>query len=209
MPIRDQGLAAEPSEYSGVVLTGDGRRPPHARGVSNGGSLRVLADSTGRGGRVDKSPPLRSGHLTLALFAYLEKSAAGGTLETNIRGEQGNFELSLDERGCLQASVRTANGELVSVSSGSPFSSKTWRHVVLIADGKKLRIYESGQLVASTSCPLLGNSESDSLWFGTDVSGHKLWNGRIDELSLFDRALSDDEINDLRPAALEEMAATQ
>ena len=209
MPIRDRGLAAEPPQYSGVVLTGDGRRPPHARGVSNGGSLRVLADSTGRGGRVDAGPPLGTGKFTLALFAYLESSAAGGTLVTNMQGDQGNFAISLNERGRLHVSVRTDQGESLSVSSDSAFPLQTWRHLIVIADGEKLQIYENGQLVASARSSMLANGESDSLWFGTDAEGLRLWNGRIDELALFDRALSAREITDLHPAALEEMTTTK
>ena len=44
MAIRDKGLASDPPEYSGVVLTGDGKRPPHAaRRI-----FRWIVESTGR-----------------------------------------------------------------------------------------------------------------------------------------------------------------
>lgn len=206
MPIRDRGLAAIPTQYSGVVLTGDGRRPPHARGVSTGGSLRVLADSTGRGGRVDTPPPLDTSRFTLAVFVFLENRAPNGTVATNIRGNQGNFAFSLNEKGCLQAMIRNHKGELISVSTDTAFPLRTWRHLIITADGKQLRIYENGQLLASSPSSEMANSESDSLWFGTDPDGLRLWNGRIDELALFDRALSAEEITNLHPAALEEMA---
>ena len=209
MPIRDRGLAAEPPQYSGVVLTGDGRRPPHARGVSNGGSLRVLADSTGRGGRVDTPLPLRTGQFTLAGFVYLENPAPNGTVATNIQGDQGNFSLSLDERGFLMASIRTNEGELISVSADSAFPFQTWRHLIMTVDGEELQIYEDGQLVASSPCSRIAGNETDPIWIGTDAAGFRLWNGRIDELALFDRALSAEEIADLLPAALEEMATTE
>ncbi len=97
MAILDKGLVSEPTQHSGVVLTADGNRPPHARGVFAGGSLRVRADSTGRGGRVDSPPPLGAGEFTLAVFVYLETPSHEGTVATNIRGDEGNFALSLDE----------------------------------------------------------------------------------------------------------------
>jgi hypothetical protein len=52
----------------------------------------------------------------------------------------------------------------------------------------------------------VADREAESLWFGTDAGGLKLWNGRIDEVALFDRALSDKEFADLYQAAREEMA---
>jgi hypothetical protein len=85
MPIRDRGLVSNPPEYSGVVLTGEeGKRPPHARGVFVGGSLRVGADSIGRGGRVDSPPALSTGQCSLTVFVYLETPAKGAMVATNL-----------------------------------------------------------------------------------------------------------------------------
>ncbi len=84
-----------------------------------------------------------------------------------------------------------------------------WRHVIMTADGDQLRIYEDGQLVASTRCKVMTTSDSTSVWFGTGADGSGLWNGRIDELALFDKALSDKDIADLHQAALEEMARSE
>ena len=140
MAIRDKGLVSEPPQYSGEVLTGDGIRPPHARGVFAGGSLRVGADSTGRGGRVDSPPPLTTGQFTLAVFVYLEDvNTHGGMVATNIRDDEGNFALSLDEDGVLQATVRKSDGELRSVASSTSLPLTTWRHLVVTADGEQLR----------------------------------------------------------------------
>lgn len=209
MPIRDKGLVSEPPEYSGVVLTGDGIRPPHASGVFAGGSLRVMADSSGRGGRVDSPPPLSTGQFTLAVYVYLEAPAHEGTVATNIRGDEGSFALALDEHGLLQVTIRNRDGELQSATSAALLPPKTWRHVVVTADGEHLRIYEDGQLSASTPCAMLAASDSETIWFGTDADGIGLWNGRIDELALFDRALSEQDIAGLYQAALEEMARSE
>lgn len=209
MPIRDKGLVSEPTQYSGEVLTGDGIRPPHARGVFTGGSLRVRADSTGRGGRVDSPPPLGTGQFTLAVFVYLETRSPDATVATNILDEEGNFALSLDDDGVLKATVRNRDGELRSIASDAVLTLTTWRHIVVTADGGQLRIYEDGQLVASGECGMMANSDSETVWFGTDADGFGLWNGRIDELALFDKALSDKDIADLYQAALDEMARSK
>ncbi len=205
MAIRDQGLACLPPEYAGVVLTGDGNRPPHARGVFAGGSLRVLADSSGRGGRVDIPPPLRTGQFTLAACVYLEAGARNGIVATNIRSNHGNFALGLDENGFLQATIRNRDGDLLSVSGEAAVALHTWRHVVMTVDGQQFRLYEDGHLVASAACSPVADSVADVLWFGTNADGKNLWDGRIDEVALFDRTLSDAEVTELYQSALGEM----
>ncbi|TWU38271.1 LamG-like jellyroll fold domain-containing protein [Novipirellula artificiosorum] len=206
MAIRDKGLVSEPPSYSGVVLMGDGIRPPHASGVFAGGSMRVRADSSGRGGRVPTPPMLIAGQFTLAVFVYLETPTHGGTVATNIRGDDGNFSLALDKNRRMQATIRTTNDDLQSVASDVLVPLQTWSHVVVTANGKSLQIYENGQLVASTRCSQMANSVSTPLWFGTNGDGLALWDGRIDELALFDTALSANDIAYLYQSALEEMA---
>ncbi len=110
-------------KHSGVVLTGEGKRPPHACGVFVGGSLRVGVDSTGRGGRVDTPPALGTGQFSLTVFVYLEDPAQKGVVATNFDGERGNFDLSLDENGMLQASIRNNDGD-VNVVAGNATSCR-------------------------------------------------------------------------------------
>lgn len=209
MAIRDQGLTCVPPEYSGVVLTGDGKRPPHARGVFAGGSLRVLADSIGRGGRVDTSPPLRTGQLTLSAFVYLEAVTPNGIVANTIRADDGNFTLGLNEMGEIEATVRNRDGDLQTVSGDSAIALHTWRHVVMTVDGQSHCLYEDGRLVVSSPCLPLAESGADSLWFGTDADGQNLWNGRIDEVVLFDKAASNAEVTKLYQAALEEIGKSE
>ena len=73
-------------------------------------------------------------------------------------------------------------------------------------DDEQLRLYENGQPVATAPCSMLATSETQPIWFGTDAEGIRLWDGRIDELALFDRALGADEIAELYQAALDEIA---
>ncbi len=209
MPIRDRGLVSEPPEYSGVVLTGEGKRPPHARGVFVGGSLRVGADSTGRGGRVDSPPALRTGQFSLIVFVYLEAPAHSAMVATNLHDRQGNFGLSLDENGTLQTAIRINNGDVSSIAGDSVLPLKTWRHIVVTADGEHLQLYEDGKLVASKPCAAVAASDSETVWFGTDVKATRVWDGRIDEVALFDRALNVEEIAALYRTAQEEIARSR
>lgn len=209
MPIRDRGLVSEPPEYSGVVLTGEGKRPPHARGVFVGGSLRVGVDSSGLGGRVDSPPDLSTGRFSLTVFVYLEAPARNAMVATNLHDGQGNFSLSLNENGLLRAAIRSSNGDVSTIAGGSVLPQKTWRHLVVTADGKQLQFYEDGTLVASTACGPMAVSDAETVWFGTDARATQVWDGRIDEVALFDRALTAEEIAALYRTAQEEIARSR
>lgn len=75
--------------------------------------------------------------------------------------------------------------------------------------GEQLQFYEDGKLAASTRCGALAASESGTVWFGTDARATQMWDGRIDELALFDRALTEEEIAALYRTAQEEIARSQ
>ena len=79
----------------------------------------------------------------------------------------------------------------------------------MTVDGQRFCLYEDGDLVASTAAPGLAASREGKLWFGTDAEGMNLWNGRIDEVTLFDRSLSDVEIRNLYQAALKEIRKSE
>jgi hypothetical protein len=206
MPIRDRGLVAQPLRYSGVVLTGEGKRPPHACGVFIGGSLRVGGDSSGLGGRVDAPPALSTGQFSLAVFVYREGPAQNGVVARNFDGQRGSFDLSLDENGRLQATIRNSDRDVNVLTSKSTLPLKTWQHVVVTADGEKLQLYEDGDLVASKRCQALATTDAETVWFGTDARAVHVWSGRIDEVALFDRALTKDEVAALYFTAQEEIA---
>ncbi|EGF25282.1 LamG-like jellyroll fold domain-containing protein [Rhodopirellula baltica] len=209
MPIRDKGLVSEPPKYSGVVLTGEGKRPPHARGVFVGGSLRVGVDSIGRGGRVNDPPALNTGQFSVTLFVYRESDDASATAVTNMHDDQGNFDVSLDDDGRLQATARCLDGSQSTVIGESVLPLRQWRHVVLTVDGLNMHFYEDGKLVGSKPCAELATSESDPIWFGTNASTTQAWDGRVDEVALFDRALDDEEVLTLYRLAQEEITRSR
>ena len=74
-----------------------------------------------------------------------------------------------------------------------------WHHVTLVRDGHTVRIYLNGNPqpeieVSSTSDAIL---RLDHLFFGGRCDNQSNWEGRLDEVTVFNRALSADEIDNL------------
>ncbi len=77
----------------------------------------------------------------------------------------------------------------------------TWHHVCLARDGQQVRVYLDGKLDIQTEAPQPLPSGLDQLFFGGRSDNQDNWEGRLDEIAVFDRALTEDEIARLaRPA---------
>ncbi|MCL1856239.1 MAG: LamG domain-containing protein [Kiritimatiellaeota bacterium] len=85
------------------------------------------------------------------------------------------------------------------------YRDNQWHHAVVIRDGANAQIWVDGILkdsignmitVKSTSALCVGNS------FSTDAYQRISWNGQIDEVRVYDRALSPAEIGELHTAGL-------
>ena len=72
-----------------------------------------------------------------------------------------------------------------------------------------MHFYEDGKLVESKPCAELATSESDPIWFGNNASTTQVWDGRIDEVALLDRALDDEEVLTLYRLAQEEITRSR
>ena len=67
----------------------------------------------------------------------------------------------------------------------------TWQHVVLVREGEKVRVYLNGALEIEG---MANSSSIPSAFFGGRSDNDSNWEGRLDEIAVFDRALSADEV---------------
>ena len=116
-----------------------------------------------------------------------------------------SFALSVDASGKILGQVRDKARGWVSTMGQSQLPLRQWRHIVLTADGESLKLYEDGQMVSLTNCSAMSGVNVEAMWFGTNSKGTALWNGRIDELAIFDKSLSDAEVNALFRTAVEQV----
>jgi hypothetical protein len=132
-------------------------------------------------------------------------------------GITGQFHIGLYFDGDLSACVTQRDGQRVEVREGASylFPLNTWQHVALVADGTVLRLYRNGMEVDSVPCAgVLHRPLVASLGIGckTDSSGAAppspaagnfysvrefFWLGQIDELAVFNRALTAEQVAQL------------
>jgi hypothetical protein len=69
-----------------------------------------------------------------------------------------------------------------------------WSHVVVVRDGESLRVFLNGELEIESSAPAV---QIPDLMFGGRSDNDSNWEGRMDEIAVFDRALNASEVKAL------------
>jgi hypothetical protein len=175
-----------------------------------------------QGAFMPEFPYSTNGTLTVSAWVYPRSSRYWSAIVKN-RGEskqsQGQFSLGLYERdGTLVARVTQGDGleVLVHEAAGSPLPLNAWVHVTMVADGSTLKIYRDGREVGSVPCagvdpkPTLKSLSvgyrAGSAPDGTPAvtNNGEYWDGLVDEVAIFHRALTADQVRQLyeegRPA---------
>jgi hypothetical protein len=86
------------------------------------------------------------------------------------------------------------NGTWYAASFGT-LAANTWYHLAATYDGETLRTYRNGSLVTSNTAPSgAAAAESATLKLGRHAAAAQYFRGVIDDVRLYDRALSQSEI---------------
>jgi hypothetical protein len=96
---------------------------------------------------------------------------------------------------------KTYQGGSGAIVDQSDYTDGEWHHVVVNKNGTSGELWIDGQLVGtSESIKTVNNNQP--LLFGYSVSGdgfqRKYWSGKIDDIRIYNRELSEDEIEQLR-----------
>lgn len=115
-----------------------------------------------------------------------------------MSGTNENWAYFINSGGTYTHFVITPNGVRQTINSpGGAFKPKEWNFTAGTYDGKRVRIYMNGKLV--TDQPMTGKltPNKNTLRIGHREGSSHWWNGMLDEIGVFRRALSEDEINDI------------
>jgi Concanavalin A-like lectin/glucanases superfamily len=72
-----------------------------------------------------------------------------------------------------------------------------WQHVTLVRDGKAVRVYLNGNLELESTSLVDPFTSLGECFFGGRSDNDSNWEGRIDEVTVFNRTLTDAEVNSL------------
>lgn len=160
------------------------------------------------------SPAFGGGHASRAIHL------AGGSIDTGVLPLPESYSVELWCWNGLESDVREVTGTLWSfggdcltlsgtashsrgrLTLGSqvgttPFPLRTWNHVVLVRRGEIVAVYLNGHSVPELEerLPLATDEEAPGFVGGGGPFGdNATWEGKLDEIAVYDRPLSSDEI---------------
>ncbi|MCB9850907.1 MAG: hypothetical protein H6817_09415 [Phycisphaerales bacterium] len=169
------------------------------------GLLGTALKFDGRNDVLDLGPVNFSGSaMTIALwmraddfdnnYARLISKASG----TNVSDTY--WSLIADGDARVHFVLRTSGWSKEVETSRNIVNRGEWHHVAATYDGDKMKVYVDGNMVASTNkSGMINSSNSVNAAIGNQPTGagDRPFDGKIDEVYLINRALSDVEISDL------------
>ena len=93
---------------------------------------------------------------------------------------------------------RLKTGSSTSTLGASPnLPTNQWVHIAAVYDGSKMRIYQNGVQVGSMNKTGNITQSNYNVLVGANPNNYSVWNGKIDEVVIYQRALSATEVASL------------
>jgi glucose/arabinose dehydrogenase/PKD repeat protein len=185
---------------------GSGTAIADASGNANGGSVTGAAWVDGRYGKAlsfdgvndlvtvsDAQSLDLTGGVTLEAWVFPRTTSGWRTVLLKERSGQLAYGIYANT-GTNRASVEVATGANLDVRSATPLAVNTWTHLAGTYDGATLRLYVNGTQVSSRSATGAITASGSPLRIGGNTIWGEYFDGLIDEVRIYTRALSQSEI---------------
>jgi hypothetical protein len=127
------------------------------------------------------------------LSAWVNTVSSGTILSMQNGGDNG-YNLGINY-GIIRFCVYANTTQSCAGGGSYPLSSPTWTYFTAVFDGSNISVYANGALVASASAPT-PTASTGPLAFGTaQRGGYTNFTGSLDDIRLYNRALSASEIS--------------
>lgn len=137
-------------------------------------------------------------YFSFIAWAYFDSSGAYDCCKT-IVGEYKTATLIIDSTsGYTEVFMLGSNGTSYTAKDSNPIGTDNFVHFAATYDHSTMKLYRNGTLVASTSVNVdYSSSTQDGVYVGNDPHyGNREWIGKLDEVGVYDRALSATEVSD-------------
>jgi hypothetical protein len=99
--------------------------------------------------------------------------------------------------------IGEGGGSFTDAGANSSIEAGVWTHLAFTYDGRHMLIYEDGELVGGNTQTTGPLAAGGPLYIGCDPNGSETFRGRIDEVRIYGRALSEGEIQADRSAPIQ------
>lgn len=179
-----------------------------------GSGLRLGGPAHRSFGFIPKTAPLNSGKLSVGLWAMASTRPADATALDIIdnRSQQSLIQVKLlGLEGDLACLVRKNEHEFLNLREVKRFPLEQWSFLCVVIDGSTVQLFRNGQFIDSNEMSTFPLKLDCGIYIGAQAASSdrhtvspgagNFWHGRLDELSIFDYALSQADIEKLYDSA--------
>ena len=163
-------------------------------------------------GYIPNFPRAKNEQLTVGAWVIANRRSRWATIVKNWSKERehdegGQFHFGLfGDDGDLEVHVHDREYQEVQLRENVPLPLGQWHFVAFTMDGTTLRLYRNGNEIASTACNGLSQFAPSALGVGVKLDGSNVyaqartggfWDGRLDDIVIFHRALTADQLKTL------------
>jgi hypothetical protein len=143
--------------------------------------------------------------ISISAWVYAKSRPEWATIIKNWGNSKwGQFHFGLNPKGYLDVEIMSKDNEKIHTREDQRFPTGSWQHVAFVHTGLEVRLYRNGELVNTETVNGISNTgRLKSLGIGTKISdsdqgaasyapGH--WDGSLDEIAIFNHALTEQEI---------------
>ena len=133
----------------------------------------------------------------LTIAAWVNRSSTSSGYLVKKSDASNGYRLWITTTGTVQFDL-LFSGTTKTVTSTTTLPLNQWKHITARYNGTELRVFIDGTIESATTAAT-GSlaATTEALWLGYyDATDHHL-HGHLDDVSIYDRALSDSEITDL------------
>ena len=176
-----------------------------------GSALRLGGPSQQTYASADEYPQASGDTLSVVAWVYARSRPRWASIAKNWAGganDRGQFHFGLrEDSGELEAHIEDDSGTEITVHDREPLPLNTWHQVAFVADGTRLTLYRNGEEIDSRPYRHLHRDPRiRALAIGTKLNlegdapeerDFNMWDGNLDELSIFNHALTSEQIQSL------------
>lgn len=153
-------------------------------------------DGATNGIMADNSPALNSDFTTISFWVKPDElPGSGEVFLISNGGWQERLKISLPSHGKPVFTTHSEGACCSDMDSGTPLTVGEWTHVAMTHDGTKDIIYLNGALASEKEVSGALDKTTHPLGIGYDpIDGSGFFKGSIDEVQIYNRALSAEEI---------------
>jgi hypothetical protein len=187
----DEGGGTIAADASGNGNTGTVSGAAWTTGGRNGGALSFDGES-------DYVTVVETASLDLSTAATVEAwvyptASSGSRAIVAKERNGGGFPYGLETNAGVPAGYVKA-GSTVTAAATTAVAAGTWTHLALAYDGAYVRLYVNGALAASEAASGSLAASNDPMRIGGDVTWAEWFEGRIDDVRVYSRALTAGEV---------------